>query len=110
MSLAKIVTGDDSTLPVELRKDDQVFVIDPTATVKAAVVSKNKKVVLLPVVNVLEIAPGSVWPSSLVVVQFTSAATSAITRYGEAILEIQVDDGGKITWFAPVQIEQGTIT
>lgn len=109
MSLASIVTGDDAVLPVELKKDEASFVIDSSATIKAAVVSKNKKTVLIPVVDVLESNTGSVWPSSLVVVQFTSAQTSAITRYGEAILEIQVDDGGKITWFAPVQIEQGTI-
>lgn len=109
MSVAFIVTGDDSVLPVELKKNDQTFVIDPTATVKAAVISKNKKTVLIPEVTVLEGTEGSSWATSTIVVTFTSLETGAITRLGDAILEVQVDDNGKTTWFAPIKIEKGTI-
>ena len=109
MPLASIVTGDDSVLPIELRKEQQAFVIANTATIKASVISKSRKVVLIPAVDVLETNVGSVWGTSLVVVQFTSAETAAITRFSEALLEVQVDDGGKITWFAPIQIQKGTI-
>lgn len=110
MSLAAIVTGDDSTLPVELRKEQQAFSIATSATVKASIISKNKRVVLIPTVTVLETSAGSVWATSLIVVKFTSAETAAINRLGEALLEIQVDDGGKITWFSPILVVKGTIT
>ena len=111
--MSVIVTGDDANLPVELHKDGVTFPIASTATVKAAVTTSDKKTIILAPVNVIEAAVGSDWTTSLVIVQFDSTSTGAITRLGKALLEIQVDDTdnttGKTTWFADVSIVKGTI-
>ena len=108
-----IITGDDVSIPIELTKGGATFVIDPGATVQAAVTARKHKndagdvyITAQPVTEVV----GSDWPNSLLVVEFTSAQTAAINRNGDATLEIQVDDGGKLTWLVPITIRQGTIT
>ncbi len=109
----KLVTGDDSVLPVQLNKNDAPFVIDTGAEVKASIISKDRKTVLIPPVAVLEATAGSSWINSEVVVSFTEAETLAIpTSYYDksVLLEIQVNDGGKLTWFLVIKIVQGTIT
>jgi len=106
-----LVTGDDSILPTTLYKDDATFLIDSGATVKASVVTKDKKTILLAPVTVSNVETGSDWVNSLVVPRFASADTNNIplTNIGSALLEIQVDDGGKLTWFVTIKILQGTI-
>jgi len=108
--MTDIVTGDDIAIPVTLKKDDATFLINTgVAVIQAAVISKNKKTTVIASTSVPESNAGSDWINSLIVVEFSSTQTGAITRYGEALLEIQVDDGGKTTWFASVNIVQGTI-
>lgn len=107
--MSEIVTGDDSVLPVELTKDGTSFVIDSGATIFATVTNKSKKTTLIETTSVLEATAGSDWPSSLIMVAFTSAQTAAVTNMGSCLLEIQVDDGGKQTWFADITIVKGTI-
>lgn len=109
MSNAIIVTGDDVALPVTLRKDAQTFTINPAATIQAAVVSVDKATTLIAATTVLEANTGSDWANSLIVVEFDSATTGAITQYTKAYLEIEVNDGGKLTWFTTIEISQGTI-
>jgi len=107
--MSTIVTGDDVSLPVTLKKDGATFIINGGATVKASLVSENKDTVLIAPVTVLEANPGSDWANSLVVVQFTSIETGALTAYNPSLLEIQVDDSGKLTWFASINVDRGTI-
>ena len=106
---AIIVTGDDVSLPTTLKKDNATFTIAPSATVKASIVSKDRSTILIPAATVLEATTGSDWANSLIIVQFTSAETNAVTDYTIADLEIQVDDSGKLTWFTSVEIQRGTI-
>ena len=111
MTTPTLVTGDDSVLPTELLKDNAPFVINSSADIKASVVSKDRKTIILAPVTVLESEPGSDWTNSTVVPRFASVNTGAIptNQLGSALLEIQVDDGGKLTWFATIKILQGTI-
>jgi len=104
-----IVTGDDVALPVTLKKDGAAFVIDPGAVVKAALVDTDRQTILAGPVTCANNAVGANWAQSLVVVAMSSAVTGAITAYDSALLEIQVDDGGKLTWFVSVSIVKGSI-
>lgn len=107
-----IVTGDDVAIPVTLTKGKtpSVFVIDSGADVKASLVSLDRLTILIAPVNCLNNAAGADWDNSLIIVPFTSSETGAITDYLPAILEIQVDDGGKQTWLDEIEIIQGTIS
>ena len=107
--MTQIVTGDDVALPVTLKKDGAVFAIDAGATVQAALVSLDRSTVLAGPVTCSNVATGADWPNSLVIVPFDSTTTSSITATGKALLEIQVNDSGKLTWFVTVDIEKGTI-
>ena len=107
--MTQIVTGDDVALPVTLKKDGAVFAIDAGATVQAALVSLDRSTVLAGPVTCSNVATGADWANSLVMVEFNSATSGAITAYGKALLEIQVNDSGKLTWFVTVDIEKGTI-
>ncbi len=92
-----LVTGDDIQRDVQLTKGNAPFVIDPGATVQAAMVSSVGSVV--GPVTVLE-ADGGDWTTSLVTVKFPSATSASFTR-GSATLEIEVNDNGRLTWFVP---------
>ena len=107
--MSVIVTGDDVALPVTLKKDNSTFSIDAGATVQAALVSLDRSTVLAGPVTCSNVATGADWVNSLVIVEINSTLTGAITSYGGALLEIQVDDNGKLTWFVSVDIEKGTI-
>lgn len=108
--IATIVTGDDATLPVVLQKDGATFTINPGATIQASVTDKTKKKILLNPTPVVEVTAGSDWANSLIVVVFSSVNTAALTYSGRAVLEIQVDDNGKLTWFDEIEIVKGTIS
>ena len=106
--MLKIVTGDDVSIKVQLQKDEVTFVIDSGATVRAGVVKDG--VIIIGPAPCLSDAAGADWNTSLVVVSFSSAETAAATDYGKSHLEIEVDDGGKLTWFVFVNVIQGFIT
>lgn len=107
-----IVTGDDVELPVTLTKGKikAVFNIDAGATVKASLVSLDRSTILIPAVTCDVNALGADWANSLIIVPFTSAETGAIAVFDPALLEIQVDDNGKLTWFDEVEIFKGSIS
>ena len=107
--MINIVTGDDTSLLVTLKKGGNTFSIDSGATIKASLTSVNKSTILITPVEVLEATSGSDWANSKVVVVFSAANTGAISEYKQAILEIQVDDSGKKTWFGRVNVVKGTI-
>ncbi len=103
-----LVTGDDITLPVTLKKNGATFTIASGATVVGQLVSRDRKETYTVEVSQSNAAPAD-WDNSLVEVTFLSAHTADITEQGAALLEIQVDDGGKRTWFVAVTIARGNI-
>jgi hypothetical protein len=107
--MTTIVTGDDVILHYTLKKNNATFAIGDDATVKAALVSTDHKTVLAGPVTCSALAPGAIWSVALVIITFPSVATAGITAQGPALLEIQVDDGGKLTWFTDVNIAIGNI-
>ena len=109
MSTPIIVTGDNISLPVTLKKNGATFVIDAAATVKAMIVSRDHRESLTAAVAQVSTAAGADWPNSLVVVEFAPADTSGIAFQGEALIEIEVTEGIKKTWFVTVEIVRGNI-
>ena len=115
MTTPIIVTGDDITFPTVLRKKAAgatvytTFVIDAGATIVARLVSTDKESVYTPEITQITVQAGADLNNSLIIIKFTSAQTIGITFQGNALLEIQVDDAGKLTWFTPVKINRGQI-
>ena len=109
MSEMTLVTGDDVSISVTLKRNGATFTIDPAATVKASIIKSDHVTILLAAIEQSEAATGADWANSLVIVSFTSTETLSIDHTGEAILEIQVDDSGKTTFFAVINIVSGTI-
>ncbi len=109
MSTPILVTGDDIVVPVTLKKNGATFVIGNGAVIKARLVRTEHEVSLCEEVIQSNAAPGTNLALSLVMVTLPSASTAGISYQGSAILEIQVDDSGKTTWFVPVSIVRGLI-
>ena len=110
MATPLIVTGDDISITVTLKKNDLTFNIPLISTVTARIVSTNHKEVYSGSVVQSNSASGADWPNSLVIVDFVPADTSTLTYQGKALVEIQVDDNGKRTWFVTVKLITGQIT
>lgn len=106
---AKIITGDDVSLSVQLRRNGATFVIDPGADVQAALRKGNT--LLMTPVTCSGTAPGADWTTSLVVVEI-SGATTATLPCGSCDLEIQVDENNaKNTWITRgIEVEKGLIS
>ena len=109
METIDLVTGDPLIKTIGLEKDNAAFNIPSGTTVKAAVVSYDRKQLLTSIATVSELEDGSDWAQSTIVVNISKAETAAITEYGQALLEIQVADGNEETWFIAVNIIQGQI-
>lgn len=107
--MSVIVLGDDSEVPVTLKKNKATFSIDAGAVIKAAVVNTDRDTVIAGPVTVNNNATGSDLANSLIVVEFTEEETGAITVEGDALLEIQVLDGKKKTWWPEVFLVRGLI-
>lgn len=113
MSNPQIVTGDSRPYTVTLTIDDNPFAINSGVdTVKAALVSLDRKTVLAAAIALSPATPGSDWAASKVIYKPDRAATSAITSQGPALLEVQVSFGGTDdwTWFIPVILIRGNVT
>ena len=106
---AQIVIGDDVPLAIEIKRNKATFTIPGTATVKGILTSLDHKYTYTTVFEALEAAVGADWANSLVVFDLTEAITELLTYTGIALCEVQVDDDGKSTFFAEVEIIQGTI-
>lgn len=109
MTVPTIVTGDDMYIPVTLKKNGATFAISQTGTVKARVVTTDHFKTLTVSIDQQRSMAGADWANSLVVVNIPSAQSATITQYGQAVLEIQVTDPGKTTWFANVNVIKGNI-
>ena len=105
----EIVTGDDKSLPLVLSVDGVVEPINQVAVIKVAIIDEGHTQKWLNEVTVDTSAAGSDLDNGLIVVAWTEAETGAISSLGRALLEIQVDDGGKDTYFAEVTIINGLI-
>lgn len=106
--MAVLVTGDDISIEQTLTKNGVVFSIDSGATIQAAMITRNYAKLVDPV-SVLEATVGSDWGNSHIIIEFPEAATTALTDVGPIFIEIQVNDGGKLTWFSKTEIVKGTI-
>ena len=104
-----IVMGDDADIIVDLAKDRAAFDIPLTATIRAALVTTDHKTVLIPDVAVSNSHPDGDWSIAQIVVPFPEAATSLIPYEGVALIEIQVNDDGKLTFFTDIQVVRGNI-
>ena len=104
------VPGDDVSLAVTLKKNGATFNISSGASVTASVVTTDHQTVLIAETAQSDGTSGADWANSLVIVEFTEALTEVVTDAGSANLEVQVDDGGKLTWFGDIEIKIGTIT
>ena len=110
MSVPKLVTGDDIVLPVTLKKNGVTFTIAPTAVVYAMLVNKTRTKKYTESIAQLNSATGADWANSLVVVELASVDTIEIPNsVNSELLEIQVNDDGRRTWFATVDIIKGNI-
>jgi len=104
-----IVSGDDTAISITLKKNNATFDIPTaTATVTAAVISTDKRTQYITGTSVISSTQGSDWPNSLVVVEFTSTQTSTLPT-GGALVEVQVEDNGKLTWFGSIKMTGDTI-
>lgn len=104
-----IVMGDDAEIVVELKKDKALFNIPLTAIIKAALVTTDHKQILIPEVSVANNHPDGDWTISTIVVPFTEEQTSAIPYDGMALIEVQVNDSGKLTFFTDIQVLSGKV-
>ena len=109
MSVPQIVTGDGIALAVTLKKNSATFAIAGGATVTAALVSGDHSTQYIADTAQSSGAAGADWDNSLVVVAFTEVQTDAVTYSGAALLEIEVDDSGKVTFFGTVEVIIGTV-
>jgi hypothetical protein len=118
MAIPNIVTGDDFTFPTVLRKKTSeetlftTFAIPADAVVTARLVSADRlSAYSVEVVQDLTLA-GTDLNNSKIIIVFSGVQTSfpAPKNTSNALLEIQVNDGEKQTWFAWVKILQGQIT
>lgn len=107
--MSMIVTGDTLALPVTLKKNGSTFVIDAGATVQASLISLDHRTVLAGPVTMDSGAPGADWGNSLIMIEMDSSVTANIVYSGQIDLEVQVDDGGKLTWFFTLDLVQDTI-
>lgn len=104
-----IITGDDVLFKVYLKKDGLPFVIDAGATVLASIVNTRHTASYMTPVAMSPATFSADWDNSEVMIKFDPADTAGITYQGKALLEVQVDDGGKQTYFGTVQIVTGLI-
>lgn len=103
-----IVTGDDVELAVTLLKGGSTF--DMTgATINARIVKFDHSAALTASELQNEAATGADWANSLLILELSAAETAAITYLGQSLIEIQVDNGKKQTWFIDCKIVRGQV-
>lgn len=108
-----VITNQDNDLIVDLTKNSAAFVINPAATVRAAIIDTKHTRLLSSVVTCLEAAAGADWANARIVVPIAAADIAGIDisslNNGAVKMEIQVDDNGKTTWFLAGEIVNGLI-
>ena len=107
--MAVLTTGDDAQIEARLTKKGSSFAISAGATAKATLTALDRTLIISPIVELDMVAAGVDLGNSILVVKFTAAESAAITELGEVLLEIQVDDGGKLTWTRQITVRNGNI-
>jgi hypothetical protein len=111
MSTPYIVTGDNTALPVQLKKNRAVFNIPQDAVVKVAIVSSDHGVAYTAAVEQSYAATGADWANSLIVLELPAEETANVSYSGPAKLEVQVtNDGVDDTWFVDVELIRGHVS
>ncbi len=107
-----ITTGDYSKIPVTLKRDSSTFTISDSAVIKAVLTDLDRSTVISPEVTINNSATGSDLANSKFIVEFTKSETLAITKTGEAYLEVQVEDtiDEPETWTSELLVRQGNIS
>ena len=107
----QIVTGDSRPYTISLTIDGKPFAISGSDTVKAGIVSADRKTVLAAAATLSSSTPGSDWAVSKVVYKPSRTATTGIVTQA-AFIEVQVSFNGTDdwTWFIPVTVVQGNVT
>jgi hypothetical protein len=104
-------TGDDWDVSVTLKTDGVATNVSGATSIKASVVSNSddNPQTLISQVALDSGATGADWANGVVVAEFPSASTGIQT--GIALVEIQVEEGGKKkTWpRVAIQVKTGTI-
>lgn len=106
-----IVTGDDFGTTINLYRDDLPFVIDSSATITVGVVTIDHKIAVIAGQPSVESSQSN-WATSKIVVAFPAAVTAAAKpHFNKPLLfEIEVNDGGRDTFFVPgVRLVKGNI-
>ena len=113
MTTPVIVTGDDIDFSVTLQLAGSAAsfnVGSPQDTIKARLVSLDRKRTYTEEATLDPSAVGADWANGVVIVEMAASATDGVTYQGPAYCEIQVDDGSlKDTWFVDVDIARGNI-
>lgn len=107
--IPEVVTGDDVSVRVRLKKNGATFDIPIDSIVHAMLVSRDNLTTLTESVVQLSTAAGADWANSLVAIEMPTTATAAIVFQGLAKLEIQVNDDKKLTWFVTISVIRGNI-
>lgn len=104
-----LVTGDDFALPVDLTVNGAAYDAGG-AQITARIVALDHTAALADSVDQSAGASGADWAAGRVVVELPAANTAGIASYGQALIELQVDKGGrKATWFVSVVVVQGHV-
>lgn len=110
MSSVTIVTNYDAALSAQLTKNGATFNIPVTATVKARLVSVDRKHTYTDAVTQSSASAGADWSTSRVTILFSNTDLANISYQGLAICELQIDDAGNLDpFFDEVTIVKGTI-
>ena len=106
-----VTTGYDVEIPCELKKKGLTFAISGAGTAKAVITKADRDTPISEVVDVDMSVVGTDLANSLIIPKFTAAQTELMRdNIGDAILEIQLDDGGKkLPWTEEVRIRIGNI-
>jgi len=104
-----IVTGGDAHILCIATKNGDEFVIDPGATVQAALISLDRQRVLIPAVTCDVNHAQADWAASSVAVVFPKELTAALTEEGAVTIELKIVDVSDNYWFFPALIAQGHI-
>ena len=125
MSKPEVTTGDDVVLLHTLKKTNsltgvlETFNVPNTATVTSRIISSDHDQTYSSAITQVDSTTGADWANSKIAVVFDSDTTNEILNNGSVLwkkgkvnakLETQVDDGGKLTFFASMIMVKGSIS
>ena len=95
MSSYKI--GDNWLIPINLKKENSSFIATgKTVQSRLIYLKGNTEVVLIDSKTLSDSATGADWANGLVVAEYTSGETNALTKFNNIFIEIKVTDGAQV--------------